>query len=200
MIAGTACKQFDNEFSKFTHHAHIQISMGWKRSRWVNKSCGVSCFIKHSLANAMYKIYLPGAGSGIAGRAGAVELKTNTKHVLAVVFYLPPRTTDAHIYGVCVSRVCQWVHHLSDSMPHKVLPIMFADLNDGLRLKRVSSGLVVRSTDQHVGSAHTHTHSHCNTEQPNIIETFLKHHICMYHRPCSTAVRHIGPRVETQAC
>ena len=85
-------------------------------------------------ADSCSKVYTP--KQALWRRAGAIRLSARNSDFLVICLYFPPRTNQgAHAqarYCSTVQELVNWTEQVVEDAPHRTLPTIGLDLNDGL--------------------------------------------------------------------
>ena len=96
------------------------------------------------------KVYTPKVK--LWGRGGGVRLSARNMDVLILSLYFPPRANQGAAAGVkyrsTVTDLITWTEQVISDAPHRTLPILGLDLNDGLGRQR---GQPIRSDALSIG-------------------------------------------------
>ena len=138
MLAGTG-RRFQQGIENCRRASFNVFSCGYARSPLTNKSCGVLVAIGPRFQGA--KVYEPTfAGGSITGRGIAVRFKNSIADITAISLYFPPVPWSAVqqvAYKETVKLMIAWLQQLLDNLPGGTLPIIYADVNDGMGKKRL---------------------------------------------------------------
>jgi exonuclease III len=129
-VQGTRLRAGHIPARKIAAPAHTAISWGWARTTWSNKSAGVAILLSPRLQASLQQHYSP--PPRLAGRAGAVRVKTNQEDVLIVNVYVPPPTSITRgTYEGLPDALFKWVQHILPSAPARTMPSVLGDWNTG---------------------------------------------------------------------
>jgi exonuclease III len=129
-VQGTRLRAGHIPARKIAAAAHTAISWGWARTAWSNKSAGVAILLSPRLQASLQQHYSP--PPKLAGRAGAVRLRTNQEDVLIINLYVPPPTSVSRgTYDGLLDALFQWIQQLLAAAPVRTMPIVMGDLNTG---------------------------------------------------------------------
>ena len=89
-LVGTACKAGAHE-EAWTQAAikHKVLHFGWRRSPYVNKSCGLAFYLKPTLVEQINEAFEPPAL--LAGRLVGLRLEGSNIDITVLLAYFPPR-------------------------------------------------------------------------------------------------------------
>lgn len=67
----------------------------------------------------------------MTGRVGGLRVRTATKDLLLLAFYMPPRHTGREsVYNATVDGIVQWLDETISPAPRRTMPLLLADVND----------------------------------------------------------------------
>jgi hypothetical protein len=109
---------------------HKVYSWGWKMTAWSNKSAGVAIYVSHAVTPSVVCSYDPPAK--LAGRIGALRLKTAREDVLVFSIYSPPPSTLRRAtHGRLLDSMHQWIAIVLQKAPARTCLVLLGDLNTG---------------------------------------------------------------------
>ncbi len=103
------------------------------------------------MARSVLQVFSPPAV--LAGRAGALRIKTKTKDLCLIAVYIPPAgTLSEKMNEACLQAITDWLSKNVDRLPRRTMPIAMGDLNMQFGLRRDVGGTFFRTSGgQHVG-------------------------------------------------
>jgi len=141
IVAGTGKRaaDVDRDVLQYSRDGLLELSWGWRRSKYTNKSAGVAVLVASPSRLDIRQLFSP--PRHLAGRGGAVRLRGESGDFLLIVLYLPPRLSlPESAYKECVQQLMTWASSLASRVGRRCIPLLFADLNDGLGLQRQVDG------------------------------------------------------------
>eukprot|EP00959_Pyramimonas_sp_CCMP1952_P323575 6771551-Pyramimonas_sp.AAC.1 len=108
------------------------IHWGWGRGSNTNASAGVSIAVSAKLYQPRHIIRITYPPPHLQGRAGCVDIERGPQRFRLIVGYYPPRCSSARrapCWRATCKQLTSWIKQQADSVPARVLPIIFADLN-----------------------------------------------------------------------
>eukprot|EP00929_Paragymnodinium_shiwhaense_P037319 TRINITY_DN19901_c0_g1_i1.p1 TRINITY_DN19901_c0_g1~~TRINITY_DN19901_c0_g1_i1.p1 ORF type:complete len:346 (+),score=36.52 TRINITY_DN19901_c0_g1_i1:115-1152(+) len=92
-----------------------------------NRSCGVSlCIAKRAFSDkAFHTVFSP--PEALAGRGGAVRIRTAKHDILVMGLYVPPETESDK--AEAADKLYEWASQVVSQMPSRCLPLILLDAN-----------------------------------------------------------------------
>ena len=143
MLAGTMRKKGDaaeGEVVKLQTEFHHEIAFGHERTRYSNRSCGVSIMLSKEKYKITDVVQVEQPKAELRGRMGMVRIKTKTKDIAYIAAYYPPKIQaqkKKQHYTQCVLKMCDQLEQWLWALPKRCTPIVFCDLNDNLGIRQV---------------------------------------------------------------
>lgn len=124
---------------------------GWRKSKFVNRSAGVSVLMKPRMHELARSTWMP--PKELTGRAGAVRIKGPHTDITLLIVYFPPRTGESHLQGQykeCVEKLVGLLDKVVKEIPRRSLPVVLGDINDGFGMRRGDQGRWMTYEDRYV--------------------------------------------------
>jgi hypothetical protein len=122
----------NQQFGHRTMHTATRqaYSWGWKPTVWSNKSAGIAILVSHALSKGVVCTYEPPAK--LAGRVGALRIRTSTQDLSIFSVYAPPPSTLHHAtHSKLIDALHAWIGDTISRAPVRTCPIIMGDLNTG---------------------------------------------------------------------
>lgn len=132
---------------------HYRYEWGWRKSKFVNRSVGVSGLLKPRMHELVRRTWMP--PKELTGRAGAIRIKGPRLDITRLIVHFPPRTGESHLQGQykeCVDKLVGGLDKVMKEIPRRSLPVVLGDVNDGFRMRRGDQGRWTAYTDRYVAS------------------------------------------------
>ena len=143
LIVGTGQQAWagreDAEQSDAAHHRVFNFY--FKKSKLVNKSCGLAILAGRKVRNVVSKTFTPPPSLGITGRVAAVRFKSAVFDILVVLqYFYPPTPHNAPTVTKTAGKIEKWTTKLIDGMGSRVFVLVAGDINGGFGIRKNSFG------------------------------------------------------------
>ena len=137
-----------DQVSSFHVGTSLVVSAGFKNTTLSNKSCGTALVIGKRFSKA--RMFPPVLASGkIAGRGMGMRVVSSLGDFFPLSAYFPPRPrkkTELGKYRETCRLVAQFICKSLDELPSSCTPVIYADVNDGIGLRKMGSTTITEET------------------------------------------------------
>ena len=141
---------------------HIAYNFGYKPGAFTNKSAGVTVLLRKDWFKSKHLRAVTLPPVALAGRGGAIRVKSGRFDLHIVIGYQAPRPQEAKkipAWEKGTKQLQEWVRKTVANTPARCTPVVFTDLNDGLEKTEDEQQMArTEKTDTAVGTF-------CNSHQ-----------------------------------
>lgn len=135
LLPGTQRRAYDESVQVSDAPYHRAYQWGWRPSRYVNKSAGITMMLHKRYSREDVKT-IDEPPRILAGRAVAMRVRRGGRDFLFLCAYYPPRSNSVE-YAQTVDKITEWLHIVIAAALGRSKPLLGVDLNDGVGIEQL---------------------------------------------------------------